>query len=236
MTINDLMVNAPVVVKELAAEFYRRGEECIKADATSQQTACFLLALRAISLFCGMGLLMRPNSRDSWDVLARAFMESRDLLINFRFDDQGTRNKIRRWFEGKKDTTWKAEHKKCERFMDAWSGGATELGRRWSMFSALSHPTVHAAKHSTSMVVNWVTGRPQDFVEAMTPKAADYLTSLTSLIIATTFDHPGWVSLGCDLSRTPSVGPFLTNASIVTPPLLEKTKDNALPKDSFRSE
>jgi hypothetical protein len=236
MTINDLMVNVPLVVKELGTEFYRRGEECIKADATSQQTACFLLALRSVNIFCSMGLLMKPNTRDSWDVLARAFMESRDLLITFRFDDQGIRNKVHLWFAGNKDAPWKAEHKKCERFIDEWSGGASELGRRWSMFSALSHPTVHAAKNSTSMAVTWITNRPEDFVEVMTPKVADYLTSLTSLIVATTFDHSGWVSLGCDPSRMPSIGPFLANASIITPPLLDKTKDNALPIDSFRPE
>ena len=79
------MVLAPTAIKELTAELFRRGDECMKADETSQSTACFLLALRLASLLCGMGLLLKPSTRDSYDVLARSFMESRDLLLTFRF-------------------------------------------------------------------------------------------------------------------------------------------------------
>lgn len=237
MTIGELMVAAPMVVNELATEFVRRGDQCMKEDPTSQPTACFLLALRSVSIICSMGLLMKPNTRDSWDVLARSFMESRDLLISFRFDDQGTRNKIRRWFEGKSDSTWKAEHKKCERFLDALAGSDTELGKRWSMFSALSHPTVHAARQSTAMVVSWVTGRGklEDFTETMTPKAADYLTSLQSLIVAMTSDFPGWIRLGCDMARMPHVEQFKAGAPSVVTPILAQTQESTLPKGSYRS-
>ena len=176
MTIEEILVTSPTVLNELATEFVRRGGECIDADSTSQTTACFLLAIRSVSLLMGIAFLMKPNSRDSSDVLTRAFMESRDLLMTFRFDEQGTRNKIKRWFEGNNDNTWRAEHKKCERFIKQLSGSDTGLGSRWSMFSAISHPTIHAAKQSTAMVVSWVTGRS---------KAEDYgptmhLKSLTT--------------------------------------------------------
>jgi len=238
MTIDELMISAPVVTKEMATEFVRRGDECMTADSESQLTACLLLALRSASLLCSMGLLMKPSTRDSWDVLARAFMESRDLLISFRFDDQGTRRKVKRWFEGGKDSTWKAEHKKCERFLSSIGGERLELGSRWSMFSALSHPTVHAARHSTAMVVSWVTGRlkVENFAETMTPKVADYLTCVNSLIVATTLDLPGWVSLGCDRNRMPHVKQFQTSATLVVTPILQQTQDNKLPRGSYRSE
>ena len=236
MTVDELLIVAPTVTKEMASEFFRRGDECMKANATSQETACFLLALRSVSLLCGMGLLLKPNARDSLDVLIRSFMETRDLLMTFRFDEQGIRNKVKRWFEGSNDSTWKAEHKKCERFLDALSGGESELGRRWSMFSALSHQTVHAARRSTAMVVSWVTRRKEPDIEnAMTHKVVDYLESICTLIVVATFDLPGCISLGCDLNRMPNVEPFHTHAAAVLSPLLAETKDNALPKGSFRS-
>lgn len=237
MTIDELLIVAPTVIKEMANEFFQRGDECMKANPTSQETACFLLALRSVSLLCGMGLLLKPNARDSLDVLIRSFMETRDLLMTFRFDDQGIRNKVKRWFEGTNDSTWKAEHKKCERFLDGLSGGESELGRRWSMFSALSHPTVHAAQHSTAMVVSWVTRRKEPDIEnAMTHKVADYLESICTLIVVATFELPGCVPLGCDLNRMPNVESFRTQAATLLSPLLEETKDNTLPKGSFRSE
>jgi hypothetical protein len=236
MTPDELLIIAPTVIKEMANEFFQRGDECMKANATSQETACFLLALRSVSLLCGMGVLLKPNTRDSLDVLVRSFMETRDLLMTFRFDDQSIRNKVKRWFEGTNDSTWKAEHKRCERFLDALSGGESELARRWSMFSALGHPTVHAARHSTAMVVSWVTRRNEPDIEnAMTQKVVDYLESISTLIVVATFDLPGCISLGCDLNRMPNVEPFRTQAAVVLSPLLAKTKDNTLPKGSFRS-
>jgi hypothetical protein len=237
MNIDELLVAAPSVIREMANEFFQRGDECLKANATSQETACFLLALRSVSLLCSMGLLLKPNARDSLDVLIRSFMEARDLLMTFRFDDQGTRNKVKRWFEGTNDSTWKAEHKKCERFLNELSGGESELARRWSMFSALSHPTVHAAKHSTAMVVSWVTRcNEPDIENAMIHKVADYLESICTLIVVATFELPGCISLGCDLNRMPNVEPFRTHAAAVLSPLLAETKDNTLPEGSFRSE
>jgi hypothetical protein len=50
MTIDELLIVAPTVIKEMANEFFQRGDECMKANPTSQETACFLLALRSVSL------------------------------------------------------------------------------------------------------------------------------------------------------------------------------------------
>jgi hypothetical protein len=209
----------------------------MKADETSQSTSCFLLALRSASLLCGMGLLMKPSTRDSWDVLARSFMESRDLLLTFRFDDQDIRNKIKTWFKGADENAWKPRHKKCEAFVNRLAAGETELAKRWSAFSALTHPTVHAAKHSTALTVSWVTGRSkfEDFNAMMEPKVADYLVSISTLIIATTYDFPQWVTLGCDMGRMPSVEAFHLGAAAITSPILDRTKNIPLPPDSYRS-
>jgi len=95
---SELLIKAPVVITELGSEFVRRGQESMLADEKSQHTACFLLAIRATSLLLGMGTLLKPNCRDSLDVLIRAYLESRDLLMTFRFDDQGTRKRIQGWF------------------------------------------------------------------------------------------------------------------------------------------
>jgi hypothetical protein len=84
MTFDELSLIAPSVIHELAAELVRRGDECLKADRTPQRTACIFLALRSVSLLRNMELLLTPSTRDSWDVLSRALLES-DLLMNFRF-------------------------------------------------------------------------------------------------------------------------------------------------------
>ena len=85
MTFDELLMIAPRVINELATEFVRRGDECLKADKTSQFTACMFLALRSVSLLCGMVPLLQPARRDSCDVLGRSLLESTDLLMHFRF-------------------------------------------------------------------------------------------------------------------------------------------------------
>ena len=227
MTLNEVVALAPVVVQEISTEFVRRGDQCLKADQESQLTACFLLALRASSLLSGMALLLRPNTRDSWDVLARSFMEARDLLIDFRFDDDESRQKIGRWFRGKE---WVADRKRCEAFLKRVGAGDTELARRWGIFSHLSHPTVTAARNSTVMTVSWVTRRQEDFATTMEPIVADYLYSISTLIVATTYDHSEWVKLGCDLNRMPDIERFLEGVSEAVVPVLDRNKGASLPR------
>ncbi|HYN14947.1 MAG TPA: hypothetical protein VES66_04050 [Terriglobales bacterium] len=154
-------------------------------------------------------------------------MESRDLLVDFRFNDQGTRQKVHGWFHG---TAWKAAHKRCEAFIDRISGGETELARLWGIFSALSHPTVTACRNSTALTVSWVTRRTEDFTAMMEAKVADYLVSLSTLIIAVTFDFPGWIELGCDLGRMPSIEPFRVHVKQTVLPILERNKDASVPR------
>ena len=97
--------------------------KCLKADKTSQSAAHMFLALRSVSLLCGMAPLLQPATRDSCDVLLRSLLESTDLLMHFRFDDDGTRKKIEYWFAGKTDNAWKADHNKCEEFMPCNGSG-----------------------------------------------------------------------------------------------------------------
>src|ERR1039457_7093208 len=79
------------------------------------------LALRSVSLLCGMAPLLQPARRDSCDVLVRSLLESTDLLMHFRFDDGGTRKKIEYWFAGKTDNAWKADHNKCEKKRESFA-------------------------------------------------------------------------------------------------------------------
>lgn len=43
MTFDELLVISPTVIRELATEFVRRGDECLNADKESQLTACIFL-------------------------------------------------------------------------------------------------------------------------------------------------------------------------------------------------
>lgn len=238
MTIDELLVTAPIVIRELAAEFVRRGDECLKADRTSQPTACIFLALRSVSLLCGMGKLMEPATRDSWDVLARSLLESTDLLMHFRFDDEGTRTRIRYWFAGKADNAWKADHNKCEEFMRRLGKGESELATRWSVMTTLSHPTVYAAQNSAKNVAGWVTGfaKTESLADTMVPKIADYLTSIAKLIVVATFDLPGWIPLGFDLNRISTADQFQRECKNAVGPIKAMNEKIPLPEGSYRSD
>jgi hypothetical protein len=238
MTFDELLMLAPVVINELATEFVRRGDECLKADKTSQLTACMFLALRSISLLWGMVPLLQPATRDSCDVLVRSLLESTDLLMHFRFDDEGTRKKIGYWFAGGTDNAWKADHNKCEEFMRRLGQGELQLATRWSAMTALSHPTVYAAQNSAKNVAGWVTGlaKRESFAEAMEPKIADYLTSISKLIVVATFDLPGWVPLGFDLSRIPTTDQFQRECKAAIGSIQAKHQKITLPEGSYRSD
>jgi hypothetical protein len=236
MTYTDLFDLAPTVINELTVEFVRRGKECMKANKTSQETACLMLAMRASSLLRGIGLLMQPATLDSKDVVTRAFMEARDLLITFRFDNKGTRDKIGYWFAGKIDQSWKADHKKCEEFLTKLGTGKPELARRWSMVTALSHPTVYAAGNSASYMDSLVSGgfHSKNSVEVMESKIVDYLGNIASLIAVATLDVPGWIPLHFNPALTPNLDAFHDSVYEVAIPILNKRKDVSLPKGSFR--
>ena len=237
MTIEDILVSAPSILDELTQELVRRGDEEYRADPESQSSACFFLAIRSVSLLCGIAKLLRPQTRDSVKVLLRGFLESRDLLMTYRFDDQGIRNKIARWFEGSLGPSWKAEHKRCEEFMENLGHGGSAFATKWSQITTLAHPTRFAAQNSVACVTLWAAKPPRvdDFEAMMEPEIADFLTSIATLIVIATYDFPGLISLRCDLARLPNVDTFKQNVFEVAVPILDKNKDGDLPPTSFRS-
>jgi hypothetical protein len=163
-----------------------------------------------------MGSLLKPNIRDSLDVLVRAYAESRDLLMTFRFDDEGARGKIQRWFLGKQE--WNPEYKRVNAFLKHLSGNDAELAKRFGMQSSVSHPTALAAKNSTAVALAWASkGKGTQACESnehkLQPKIDDYLVCVGTLIVAATIDAPGWIPLGCDLARMPNVEPFRLEAA-----------------------
>ena len=236
MTYTELVDLAPTVINELTAEFVRRGKECMEASETSQETACLMLAMRASSLLRGVGFLIQSATLDSRYVVTRAFMEARDLLITFRFDDKGARDKIGYWFAGKMDQSWKADHKKCEEFLSKLGTGEPEFARRWSMATALSHPTVHAARNSASYMDSFVSRgfHSENSVETMESNIVDYLGCIDSLIAVSMIDAPGWIPLRFNPALTPNLDAFRDSVIEVAIPILNRRKDISLPKGSFR--
>jgi hypothetical protein len=236
MTMGEILVSAPTVLGELTRELVRRGDEEFRKDQESQVTACLFLAVRSASLLCGMSKVLRPQTRDSLEVLLRGFLEARDLLMTFRFDQKGTRDKIGYWFEGSLGPSWKAEHKKCEEFWTKLGHEGTEFGKRWSQITTLAHPTRFAAQNSVGAATLWAANPPRldDYEAMMEPKIADYLTSVATLIVIATMDLPGLISLGCDLNRMPHIDTFRANVSSVVVPILNKTTGD-LPPGSYRA-
>lgn len=110
ITVVDLLPQVPEVIEEVSAEYLRVAEIATTDDPRSQRSACLLLALRAVSILRGMNAVLAPETADCADLLARPFIEARDLLLTFRFNDESTRKKIHAWFEGKGDGAWKPNH------------------------------------------------------------------------------------------------------------------------------
>jgi hypothetical protein len=93
----------------MESEFFRVGGEHFDRSMISQETACFMLAIRGASILTTMGKVLQADTFDAYDVLQRAFMETRDLPSTFRFDRDETRKRITRWFKNKDKDAWKAE-------------------------------------------------------------------------------------------------------------------------------
>ncbi len=157
--------------------------------------------------------------------------------MTYRFDQDSTRKKIGYWFKGTVDSSWKADHHKCEEFMTKLGYPGSDLAKKWSQTTTLSHPTRYAAQNSANCVLFWagVPPRVTDFYETMEPEIADYLTSIATLIVIATYDLPGLISLDCDISRTPNIDAFRENVNSVVVPILDKNKDGDLPATSYRS-
>jgi hypothetical protein len=237
MDINQVFLDAPSVIVELTREFVRRSDEEYRKDPKSQLTACFFLSTRSASLLWGIGkLLIDPETHDSSEVLSRGFLEARDLLLTFRFDHSGTRERIGYWFAGKVDNSWKADHIKCEELMTRIGYGGAEFGKRWSMTTTLAHPTMFASNNSMVCASSWASSPPRvlDVQRMMESKVADYLASIASLIVMATYELPGLVSLKCDLNRMPNIDSFRANAFAVSKPILDRIKDGDLPPGSYR--
>jgi hypothetical protein len=237
MTFEEVLISASGVLHELTRELVRRGDECYRKDRQSQETACLFVAIRAASLARGIGRMLHADLRDSHEVLTRAFLEARDLVLTFRFDDNRARTKIKYWFAGKVGSSWKVDHKKCEEFLNRLAPGSSDLSERWSMFTALSHPTFHAATNSIKTAMLWAPDvpRPMEASDSFTQTAADYLTSLATLILISTIDFPGLVSLGCDLDRMPTIDSFRDHVSEAVLPIMSERANNALPPGSYRA-
>ena len=95
---NEILIAVPGVLSKLTGILHHANEEFPK-DPQSRMAYLFL-AIRSGSLLCGMGKLLTPETLDSFEVMTRGYLEARDLLMTFRFDDLGTKKKIGYWFEG----------------------------------------------------------------------------------------------------------------------------------------
>lgn len=225
VTLQDLYVEIPLAIGEMEREFFRVGGEHFERDMASQQAACFMLAIRGASMLTTMGKVLEADSFDAYDVLQRAFMETRDLLSTFRFDRDETRKRIKAWFKSKDKDAWRAEHAVCERFYDGVGASNLQLARRWGMFSALSHPTYSATRNSVAVRGGSLfASKRRELATVLEEKVADYVTAALTLFITTSFELKGWVPLGCDLKRMQTAESLRTAAPPIVMPVLARTE------------
>ena len=223
---------APKVLEGLTHELIQRADEAMRVDKSSQLTACLQLGLRSASIMYGMARLLDLATLDSYETLNRAAIEARDLLMHFRFNDQGTREKVAFWFAGAKDNAWKADHTKVEEFLTKQGALDIRLGVSWSKVSVLSHPTRYAADNSTVVIVHRITGRLNGL--SFEQKRADYVVGISRLFLAAAYDLPGWVPLGLNHENMPGFESFCQNAELMGGAIVNAPVDQPLPEHSIR--
>ncbi len=203
LTFEELLALVPPAMAEMRREFIRKRDEYRETDGpTSQRFACFMLALRALSLCRGMASLLQLETLDSYDVVLRAFLETRDLLTSFRFENDKTKIRVQQWFKAKGKKTWTAEHEDVENFLKILGAVHLQLAPRWGRYSSLSHPTFPAAKNSNALIDAPMSfERVKILAASLECKKFDYVNSVMSLYIGMCIESPGWVHLGCEQQR-----------------------------------
>jgi hypothetical protein len=236
MNLDGIVDAAPNVLEALTRELFNRHAPALHADRNSQLTACLQLGLRAASIMHGMSKVLDLHTLDSYETLGRAALEARDLLMSFRFDDEGTRSKIGYWFAGRHDSAWKADHARLDKFLTKQEVLLnTQLRESWSRTSVLTHPTMYAADNSTVVIINRLTGRVNGLDSTnITLKSADYVVGIARLFLATVYDLPGWIPLGLNVANIPNVQQFCINAELVGGPILNDPNPHPLPDHSIR--
>lgn len=236
MDLDGIVDAAPNMLEALTRELFNRHGPAMDADRESQLTACLQLGLRSASIMHGMSRVLDLHTLDSFETLNRATIEARDLLMHFRFNDEGTRRKIVYWFGGAKDSAWKADHARLDDFLTQKAVLLnTSLGESWSRMSVLTHPTKYAADNSTVVIVNRLTGRVNGIDKAnITGKRADYVVGIARLFLATLYDLAGWIPLGLNLANIPEVQQFCINAELVGGAILNAPNPHPLPEHSIR--
>jgi hypothetical protein len=220
MTIDDLILLCPKALFELTRECVRQTDKYSPEDDHSQHAACCLLVLRSASVLRAAGELLKPDTFDSWDILNRAFLESRDLLTTFRFDDEETRTVIQRWFKGQGDT-WKPNHKKCEKFLESMGAKDLQLAKRWGLFSGIAHPTHGGGVNSAAILIGWCYGpADKNLATIFEEKKADYIGSIVTLIATACYDFAGFIPLGFDLKSMPTAEQLRVESPSIVIPIL----------------
>jgi hypothetical protein len=232
VTVDDVLKDAPKVLDALTRELFWRADDAMRANAKSQLTACLQLGLRSASIMHGMDRVLDLHTLDSYETLNRAAIEAKDLLMHFRFDDKGTRDRIAYWFAGAKDNAWKANHAKVEGFLKMQGALDAQLGLSWSRVSALTHPTMYASENSTVVIVHRTTGLLNGL--NIEQKRADYVVGIARLFLAAVWDFPGWIPLGLNHANMPSFQSFCLNAELIGGPIVNAPVSHPLPEHSIR--
>lgn len=177
-------------------------------------------------MLVGLGRVLEPDTFDSYDVLVRAFLEARDLLTTFRFNDEATRKRIAVWFKDKGKDTWKPQHSVCERFLKTVGADNLQLAKRWGAISALAHPTYLATQNSVAVLSSTMRHRnARELILILEEKRADYITALVSLFITISFEFPGWVHIGCDVSRMSTAEKLRQIGPVIVLSMLKRTEN-----------
>jgi hypothetical protein len=234
MTLDDLMPIAETVIDDLSAALILRGHEAMLVDNKSQLVACLQLGLRSASMMRGMAKVLALETFDSYEVLARAAIEARDLLMHFRFDDRDTKVRIGFWFAGKKDNSWQANHAKLDKFLaDQDALLNTEFKSSWEKLSVIAHPTMYAADNSTVVTVYRMTGR-LNWLNLL-QRRADYVVGVARLALATVWNFPRWIPLGLDIENIEKLQLFCQQAETIGGPIVNTPSLKPLPAHSLKS-
>jgi len=201
------------ILNELEIEYLRLGSTvCHNLEDKTPLSAFLLLGLRSTGLLKSLLLLLQPSTAMAGcDAVERAFLETSQLQLEFRFLD--ATDKIKQWFAGRPDS-WKSDKGKLNTFVQAQKG--TGFGREYGDFSTTTHPTIDACRHSVALVTSSrrINSNSQQLQHTLEVRSGNYANLVFREVWTALMVEPHLIEIPIDRIKIPQCVGFVDEFNV----------------------